>query len=149
MADLQITTLKSKRAIPTVQSAKQRRIYHPLVHRRVRVPFASAPCAPGVQGNAPAALFPRFLSRQRNRAAGGNPSGEMEHLAGEATRDMKSSSGQIEIGPPEATRKERNASPAKHSPGPPQEQCPYTKTAPGPKTGGGAYMMGSGESLTA
>ena len=71
MADLQITTLKSKRAIPTVQSAKQRRIYHPLVHRRVRVPFASAPCAPGVQGNAPAALFPRFLSRQRNRAAGG------------------------------------------------------------------------------
>ena len=83
MADLQITTLKSKRAIPTVQSAKQRRIYHPLVHRRVRVPFASAPCAPGVQGNAPAALFPRFLSRQRNRAAGGNVmklSAEMIHV---------------------------------------------------------------------
>ena len=26
-----------------------------------------------MQGNAPAALFPRFLSRKRNRAAGGNP----------------------------------------------------------------------------
>ena len=72
-ADLQITTLKSKRAIPAVQSAKQRRIYHPLVLRRVNAPFASAPCAPGVQGYAPAALFPRFLSRERNRAAGGNP----------------------------------------------------------------------------
>ena len=56
-------TLKSKRVLPAVWSAAQRRIYHPLVPRRFSVPFASAPCAPGVQGNTPAALFPRFLSR--------------------------------------------------------------------------------------
>jgi len=53
--------------------SRQADIQHPLVYRRTYAPFASAPCAPGVQGQSPAALFPRFLSRQRNRAAGGNP----------------------------------------------------------------------------
>ena len=53
--------------------SRQADIQHPLVYRRTYAPFASAPCAPGVQGITPAALFPRFLSRQRNRAAGGNP----------------------------------------------------------------------------
>ena len=53
--------------------SRQADVPHPLVLRRVSAPFASAPCAPGVQGQSPAALFPRFLSRERNRAAGGNP----------------------------------------------------------------------------
>ena len=53
--------------------SRQADVPHPLVLRRVSAPFASAPAAPGVQGDAPAALFPRFLSRERNRAAGGNP----------------------------------------------------------------------------
>ena len=73
IADLQITYLKSKRVLPGGSSAAQRRVSHPLVYRRTYAPFASAPWAPGVQGNAPAALFPRFLSRKRNRAAGGIP----------------------------------------------------------------------------
>ena len=64
--------------------SRQADVPHPLLPRRAYVPFASAPAAPGVQGNAPAALFPRFLSRQRNRAAGGKPSGEKKHPVGEA-----------------------------------------------------------------
>ena len=64
-------TLKSKRALPAGSSAAQRRLYCPLFPHRAFLPFASAPAAPGVQGNTPAALFPRFLSRKRNRAAGG------------------------------------------------------------------------------
>ena len=58
--------------------SRQADVQHPLVPRRTFFPFASAPPAPGVQGYAPAALFPRFLSRKRNRAAGG--SGEKDHL---------------------------------------------------------------------
>ena len=51
--------------------SRQADVPHPLFPRRTFFPFASAPAAPGVQGNTPAALFPRFLSRTRNRAAGG------------------------------------------------------------------------------
>ena len=70
-ARVQISTLKSNGVLPAAPSEVADSRPAPACSPPLQCPLRFSACAPGVQGDAPAALFPRFLSRKRNRAAGG------------------------------------------------------------------------------
>ena len=75
-AGIQISTLKNYCALPAAPSETAYSRPAPACLSSNLCPLRVSARRTGVQGDAPAALFPRFLPRRRNRAAGGKPSGE-------------------------------------------------------------------------
>ena len=69
----QISTLKSNKALPAARSETGDARSAPACSSSRQCPLRFSARRTGVQGRSPAALFPRFLSRERNRAAGGIP----------------------------------------------------------------------------
>ncbi len=68
---VQISTLKSNGALPAAQEETADLHPAPACSSSRQCPLRFSARRTGVQGRSPAALFPRFLSRERNRAAGG------------------------------------------------------------------------------
>ena len=66
-----ISTLKSNGALPAAPSEAADSRPAPACSPPCLCPLRFSARRTGVQGRSPAALFPRFLSRKRNRAAGG------------------------------------------------------------------------------
>ena len=68
---VQISTLKSHSALPAAPSEMADSRPAPACSPPRQCPLRFSARRTGAQGRSPAALFPRFLSRERNRAAGG------------------------------------------------------------------------------
>ena len=69
---VQISTLKSHSPLPAAPPETADSRPAPASSPPRQCPLRFSARRTGVQGRSPAALFPRFLSRERNRAAGGN-----------------------------------------------------------------------------